>query len=166
MSTYDQDGYDVPEDPELEKEEPSDDDYDPQKILKQTGRLQSRMVDAIGKQDIETLVGDSKLLEATSAFLNGVNNTAVQVTRNNIVEKTTDVGAVADEVMKRMRTEGRSSIRTADSGQQGRIPRNVEIPMTDGEAKIEKGMLQRGLIDQKFDEFAEAHDIPTGQEED
>lgn len=165
MSTYDEEGYDIPEDPELKQRQESD-EYDPNEVLKQTGRLQSRMVDAIGKQKIDDLVGDPKLLEATSAFLNGVNNTAVQTIRNGIVEKHTDVGAIADEVMKRMRHSGQSNIRRSEGNERGRIPRNVEIPMDDKEANIEKSMLQRGLIDQNFDQFAEAHDIPTGTTED
>ncbi len=147
--------------PLVETEEEQDDfAYDPQAMLRQTGKLQSRIVEGIGKLNMDDLASDAKLLESVSSFLNGVNNTAVQVTRNNIVGSALDVGNIADEVIARMRNTKTSNIRTVnDTGTKGKIPTNVQIELTDEDQAIEEGMLQRGLVNQTFDEFAEQQGI-------
>lgn len=133
--------------------------YDPQEMLRQTGEVQHQIIGAIKNLDMDKLVQSPSALESVSSFLNGVNNTAVQTTRNNIVQSATDVGAIADAVYDKMRRDKGSNIRTVeDTGRKGRIPTNVHIDL-DSDQVIETGMLQRGLIEQTFDEFAEKHDI-------
>lgn len=133
--------------------------YDPQEMLRQTGEVQHQIIGAIKNLDMDKLVQSPSALESVSSFLNGVNNTAVQTTRNNIVQSATDVGAIADAVYDKMRRDKGSNIRTVeDTGRQGRIPTNVHIDL-DSDQVIETAMLQRGLIEQTFDEFAEKHDI-------
>lgn len=130
--------------------------YDPQQMLKKTGKLQSDIIDAIGTLGAQALVEKPALLESVSSFLNGVNNTAVQVTRNNIVGSSMDVGSIADAVYDRMRRDKTSGIKTVEeTGRRGKIPTNVTIDLDETDQAIEEGMLEKGLINQTFDEFAD-----------
>lgn len=152
------------EEPQGELDDPAEEEftYDPQRMLQETGKVQNTIVKAIGKMDIETLVKTPSALESVSSFLNGVNNTAVQVTRNNIVGSALDVGGVADEVIRRMKEEKMTGIKTVkETGRQREIPMNVQIEDAEDLA-FEDKMLERGIVTQTFDEFAEVHNIHTG----
>ena len=150
--------------PVEEKKEDGEFRYDPTAMLHKTGALQSKIIDGITQLDVSEIISRPSTLESISSFLNGVNNTAVQVTRNNIVGSATDVGAIADAVYDRMRKGGNSNIKTVEeTGKQGRIPTDVIIPM-EGVQPIEDKMLQRGLIEQTFDEFADEQGLTVQQQ--
>lgn len=142
--------------------------YDPQKMLGRTAEVQNRVIDSIMQLDMDKVAHSPSHLEAIGSFLNGVNNTAVQTTRNNIVQSAMDVGAIADAVYDKMRKEKHSGIRTVGDesakGRKGTIPKNVDITL-DADQKIEEGMLERGLVSQTYDEFAEIHQIGRDKDE-
>lgn len=131
----------------------SEDDYDPQKMLQKTGKLQGRIIDAIGKMELDDIVHKPSSLESISSFLNGVNNTAVQTIRNGIVQTQTDVGAIADAVYDRMVKDKKSNIKRAEANAPVReidttIPDDVDLGFEDA-------MLERGITNKTFDDFAE-----------
>lgn len=141
-------------------------DYDPNETLKKVGKVQNRMLDAVGRLNMDDLVSDPKIMEGVNALLNGMNSTSVQVIRNGLIQSASDTGAVADAMIERMKERGITLIETSTGNNHtGRIPQNVIIDIEDGEV-IEERMLSRGIEDNNFDRFAAENDIRHRSDED
>ena len=134
--------------------------YNPESTLHKVGFVQDKMLDAVMGMDMEVLMTSPKVMENVNTLLSNMNGTAVQVTRNSIVESNSNVGALADAVVERMQAQGIATIKTVteDSPNRGNIPGNIVIEDADFE-EIQPGMLQRGLISQTYDEFADNHGL-------
>ena len=104
-------------------------------------------------------------MENVNTLLSNMNGTAVQVTRNSIVESNSNLGNLADAVIDRLEERGVNMIKTTkDSGQRGRIPEGVVIEDTDFE-EIQEGMLIKGLVHTTYDDFAGEHGLTQSQDE-
>lgn len=139
--------------------------YNPEHALHKVGYVQEKMLDAVMGLDMQELLLKPKVMENVNALLNNMNGTAVQVTRNAIVESNSNLGALADAVIDRLEERGVNTIKTASaSGRQGRIPQTIEIDDSDFE-EIQEGMLIKGLVHTTFDDFADEHGLATDQGE-
>lgn len=139
--------------------------YNPEHALHKVGYVQDKMLDAVMSLDMQELLLKPKVMENVNALLSNMNGTAVQVTRNSIVESNSNLGNLADAVIERLEERGVNTIKTAsDSGRQGRIPQTIDIDDSDFE-EIQEGMLIKGLVHTTFDDFAGEHGLTTEQNE-
>ena len=150
---------------EKRKKEMEDYRYNPQHALHQVGYAQEKILDAVLQMDMTELLYHPKVMENVNALMNNMNGTAVQVTRNAIVESNTNLGGLADAVIDRLESRGVKMIKTAkDVGRTGRIPEAIDIDDADFE-EIQQGMLIKGLVHKTFDEFADENQINVQQDE-
>lgn len=142
------------------EQEAKDYRYNPEHTLHKVGFVQNKMLDAVANMDMEDLLFKPQIMENVNTLLNNMNGTAVQVTRNSIVESSSNLGAMADAVVERMAQQGLTTIKTVtpDSNVKGKVPTNLVIEDADFE-EIQPGMLQRGLINQTYDDFADNHGL-------
>ena len=134
--------------------------YNPEHALHKVGFVQEQILDAVMGMDMQELLYKPKIMENVNALMNNMNGTAVQVTRNAIVESNSNLGALADAVVDRLAATGTKLIKTVQDtgGTKGSIPSDINISDIDFE-EIQPDMLQRGLISQTYDEFADANDL-------
>lgn len=150
-----------PDDYARRQKEMQDYRYNPEHALHKVGYAQEKMLDAVMQMDMQELLFKPKIMENVTALMNNMNGTAVQVTRNSIVESNSNLGNLADAVIDRLEDRGVKMIKTTrDVGQQGRIPDNITIDDADFE-EIQQGMLIKGLVHTTYDDFAEEHDLRT-----
>ena len=144
----------------LRQQEQKDYRYNPEHSLHKVGYVQDKMLDAVMGMDMDVLMTSPKVMENVNSLLANMNGTAVQVTRNSIVESNTDNGAMADAIVDRLAARGMTLIKTADASSdvRGSVPQGLVIDDVDFE-EIQPGMLQRGLISQTYDEFADKNDL-------
>ena len=139
--------------------------YNPEHALHKVGFVQEKILDSVMNMDMQELLYKPKIMENVNALINNMNGTAVQVTRNAIVESNSNLGSLADAVIDRLEERGVNMIKTTkDSGQRGRIPENIVIDDTDFE-EIQEGMLIKGLVHTTFDDFAGEHGLTQTQDE-
>lgn len=149
--------------PEATQPESKSDDYqyDAQAALRKAGQIQDKIMDAVIDLPADRLFKDAKLFENVNSLLSNVNSTGTQVIRNSLVESNSNVGAVADAVIDRMAERGISLIKTVkDTGQVGRIPKDLDIEDADFEP-IQEDMLVKGLVTTNYEEFAAAKGLNT-----
>ena len=139
--------------------------YNPEHALHKVGYAQEKMLDAVMQMDMQELLFKPKIMENVTALMNNMNGTAVQVTRNAIVESNSNLGNLADAVIDRLEERGVNMIKTAkDSGRRGQIPEAVIIDDDEFE-EIQEGMLIKGLVHTTYDEFADEHGLTQTQDE-
>ena len=139
--------------------------YNPEHALHKVGYAQEKMLDAVMQMDMQELLFKPKIMENVTALMNNMNGTAVQVTRNAIVESNSNLGNLADAVIDRLEERGVNMIKTAkDSGRRGQIPEAVIIDDSAFE-EIQEGMLIKGLVHTTYDEFADEHGLTQTQDE-
>ncbi len=154
-----------PEEQAARLKEQQDYRYNPEHALHKVGFVQEKILDSIMNMDMQELLYKPKIMENVNALMNNMNGTAVQVTRNSIVESNSNLGNLADAVIDRLEERGVNMIKTAkDSGRRGQIPEAVIID--DGEfEEIQEGMLIKGLVHTTYDEFADEHGLTQTQDE-
>ena len=141
--------------------QPSEFQYDPQRMLNKAGQIQDKLMDAVLVMEPEKLLNDPKVMEGVNALLSNINSTGTAVMRNSLVESNANLGAMADAVLERMESKGITLIRTVeDTGRKGTIPQDLDIEDADFEP-IQTEMLVKGIQSTNYDEFAAQHDLQT-----
>lgn len=139
--------------------------YNPEHTLHKVGFVQEKILDSVMNMDMQELLYKPKIMENVIGLMNNMNGTAVQVTRNSIVESNSNLGNLADAVIDRLEERGVNMIKTAkDSGRRGQIPEAVVIDDSEFE-EIQEGMLIKGLIHTTYDDFADEHGLTQTQDE-
>ncbi len=139
--------------------------YNPEHALHKVGFVQDKILDAVMGMDMQELLYKPKVMENVNTLLSNMNGTAVQVTRNSIVESSSNLGNLADAVIDRLEERGVNMIKTTKAtGKRGHIPEGVVIEDTDFE-EIQEGMLIKGLVHTTYDDFAGEHGLTQTQDE-